>query len=119
MTTGVSIVRLVLGVIGGLMLLGGLALVASGIPGAFVGAIWLIPSGMVLLVVAFIEVNRYRSQAAEQGGNSVPGPGGGETAPLEPRFRRTDEVFIDPTTNVTMRVYMDAATGERRYIAEK
>lgn len=119
MTTGVSLVRLALGVIGGIMLLAGLALVASGVPGMFVGAIWLIPSGVVLMIVALIEVNRYRSQAAEQGGNSTIGPGGGETAPLEPRFKRTDEVFVDPTTNVPMRVYMDANTGERRYVSEK
>jgi hypothetical protein len=120
MTTGVSMVRLVLGLIGGLMLLGGIALVFSGVPGAFVGALWLIPSGAVLLIVALIEVNRYRSQAAESGSASAaPGPGGGETAPLEPRFQRTDEVFIDPTTNVTMRVYLDTSTGERRYVAER
>ena len=118
MTAGVSVVRLAMGVIGGLMLLGGLALVASGTPGLFVGAIWLIPSGMVLLIVAFIEVSRYRSQAAERSGNPTTGPGGGETAPLEPRFGRTDEVFVDPTTGVTMRVYMDVSTGERRYVAE-
>jgi hypothetical protein len=117
MTTGVSIVRVVLGLIGALMLIGGIALVFSGVPGAFVGAIWLIPSGAVLVIVALIEVNRYRSQAAESG-SVAPGLGGGETAPLEPRFQRTDEVFIDPTTNVTMRVYLDAASGERRYVAE-
>src|SRR5688500_8773245 len=117
MTTGVSIVRVVLGVIGALMLIGGLALALGGVPGAFIGAIWLIPSGAVLVIVALIEVNRYRSQAAESG-SAAPGPGGGETAPLEPRFQRTDEVFIDPTTSVTMRVYLDASTGERRYVAE-
>jgi hypothetical protein len=118
MTTGVSIVRVVLGLIGGLMLIGGIALVFSGVPGAFVGAIWLIPSGAVLVIVALIEVNRYRSQAAEQEGSAATGPGGGETAALEPRFGRTEEVFVDPTTNVRMRVYMDEATGERRYLAE-
>ena len=118
MTTGVSAVRLAMGVLGAIMLLGGIALLASGIPGLMVGVIWLIPGGMVLLVVALIEVGRYRSQAAERGGNSATGPGGGETAPVEPRFSRTDEVFVDPTTNVTMRVYMDPSTGERRYLAE-
>jgi hypothetical protein len=117
-TTGVSIVRVILGVIGAFMLLGGLALAFSGIPGVFISAFWLIPSGAVLVIVAVIEVSRYRSQRAEIDGGSSIGPGGGETAPLEPRFRRTDEVFVDPTTNVTMRVYMDAATGERRYLAE-
>ena len=119
MTTGVSMVRVAMGVIGAIMLLGGLALVASGSPAVFVGALWLIPSGVVLLIVALLEVGRYRSQAAERGGSTATGPGGGETGPLETRFQRTDEVFVDPTTGVTMRVYMDAATGERRYVAEQ
>jgi len=120
MTAGVSVVRVVLGLIGALMLIGGTALAFSGVPGAFIGAIWLIPSGAVHVIVALIEVNRYRSQAAESDSTSAaPGPGGGETAPLEPRFQRTDEVFIDPTTNVTMRVYLDASTGERRYVADR
>ena len=118
MITGVSVVRIAMGVIGAAMLLGGLFLVATGVPGMLILAIWLVPGGMVLLIVAVIEVNRYRSQAAERGGSAI-GPGGGETAPLEPRFTRTEEIFVDPTTNVTMRVYMDAITGERRYIAEK
>ena len=117
MTTGVSAVRLVLGVLGGMMLIGGVMLVASGLPGAVVGAIWLIPSGAVLMIVAIVEVGRYRSQAAEQRG-AAPGPGGGETAPLEPRFHRTDEIFVDPTSKRTMRVFVDANTGERRYVAE-
>jgi signal transduction histidine kinase len=33
----------------------------------------------------------------------------------DPRFRRTDEVFRDPTTDDLIRVWSDAATGERRY----
>ena len=118
MTSGVSLVRVAMGVIGALMLLGGIVLVVSGIPAVFVGALWLIPSGVVLLIVALIEVGRYRSQAAERGGSTAIGPGGGETGPLEPRFQRTDEVFVDPTTGVTVRVYMDRSSGERRYAAE-
>ena len=49
-----------------------------------------------------------------------PGPGGGETpgGPLEPRFRPTAEVFVDPTTGHRMRVLVDPRTGERRYVAE-
>ncbi|MDL2336113.1 MAG: hypothetical protein QFC55_08795 [Chloroflexota bacterium] len=117
MTRGVSVVRLVLGVIGGLMLLGGMVLAFSGIPGIFVSAFWLIPSGAVLVIVALIEVSRYRSASAELGGGQ-PGPGGGEPAPLDARFHRTDEVFVDPTSKRTMRVFVDANTGERRYIAE-
>jgi len=38
---------------------------------------------------------------------------------LEPRFRRTDERFVDPTSGHTMRVYVDPRTGERRYLAER
>ena len=38
---------------------------------------------------------------------------------MEPRFRRTDERFIDPTTHVSMRVWIDPDTGERRYRAEE
>jgi hypothetical protein len=117
MTGGVSAVRVVMGVIGVLMLAGGVVLILGGWPGAIAGALWLIPSGVVLTIVALIEVGRYRSQAAERGSGS-PGPGGGENAPLEPRFGRTEEVFVDPTTNVTMRVYVDPRTGERRYLAE-
>src|SRR3954463_13212892 len=107
MTKGVSVVRLILGVIGGLMLLGGVGLAFSGIPGVLISAFWLIPSGAVLVIVALVEVSRYRSASAELGGGD-PGPGGGEPAPLDARFQRTDEVFVDPTSKRTMRVYVDA-----------
>jgi UPF0716 family protein affecting phage T7 exclusion len=116
-TTGAAVIRVIMGVVGVAMLVGGILLLVSGLPATIAGVIWLIPSGAVLTIVAVIEVSRYRSQAAERG-NAAPGPGGGETAPLEARFQRTDEVFIDPTSNVPMRVYLDGRTGERRYIAE-
>jgi hypothetical protein len=119
LTTGVSVVRLVLGVIGGFMLLGGIALAFSGVPGVFISAFWLIPSGALLVIVAIVEVSRYRSEQAELAGGEAPGPGGGEPGPLEARFRRTDEVFVDPTSNKKMRVFIDAGTGERRYVAER
>jgi hypothetical protein len=118
MTTGALVVRVLMGVIGVFMLAGGVLLVFAGLPGAIAGALWLIPSGIVLTIVALVETGRYRSQAAEVSGGASPGPGGGETAPLEPRFQRTEEVFIDPTTSARMRVYLDANTGERRYLAE-
>ena len=118
MTTGSIVVRVVIGVIGALMLLAGLAIAlyfapVSGLAGGF----WLVIGGAVLLIGVMIESSRYRSQAAEQHKLS-PGPGGGETGPLEPRFAPTSEVFVDPTSNRRMRVYVDARTGERRYIAE-
>ncbi len=45
---------------------------------------------------------------------------GGETAgaSLEARFRSTPEVFVDPTSGRTMRVFIDPETGERRYRIE-
>jgi hypothetical protein len=117
MTTGAQVIRVLLGGLGVVLLVGGLLLAASGLDGAVVGAFWMIVSGAVLIVAVLIEVGRYRSQAAEQS-NLPPGPGGGETGPIEPRFQRTDEVFVDPTSKRVMRVYVDSRTGERRYIAE-
>jgi hypothetical protein len=76
-------------------------------------------AGALLLVVVAVERLRYRSEAAERSG-ATPGPGGGEPAgePLEPRFRPTSEVFIDPATGRRMRVLIDPASGERRYVVE-
>ena len=111
--------RVVLGLIGAGLLAGGIALSVLGlsVPGAFVGAFWMIVSGVVILIAVLIEVSRYRSQHAELH-NAAPGPGGGEDQPPGQPFQRTDEVFVDPTSQRLMRVYMDPRTGERRYFAE-
>jgi hypothetical protein len=109
----------------GLLLVFGALLIVAGfgvlIVGGFVGVwhgLWLVGSGGVLMVVAVLERTRYRSEAAERANDPV-GPGGGETpGAVEPRFRPTDEVFVDPTTGRRMRVLLDARTGERRYVAE-
>jgi hypothetical protein len=86
--------------------------------GTFAGPELVVIGAFLVLVVAF-ERQRYRSGAAEQA-NMAAGPGGGEPmgGPLEPRFRPTGEVFIDPTTGHRMRVVVDPANGERRYVAE-
>lgn len=34
-------------------------------------------------------------------------------------WQRTDEVFVDPSTNRRMRVWLDPTDGSRHYIAEK
>jgi hypothetical protein len=100
-----------------LMLLGGLALVAIGGTAAASG-LWLVVSGAIVLVALAIERNRYRSEDAERSFESV-GPGGGEPpGRLDSRFQRTDETFVDPTTGITMRVFVDRGSGERRYVAE-
>jgi hypothetical protein len=103
-------------VFGVLMVFAGLAAIADG--GGLTG-LWLAVVGMVAIVVAIVERFRYRSEVADRSGMPI-GPGGGEPTgqPLEGRFRRTDEVFVDPTSDRRMRVWIDSDTGERRYRAE-
>lgn len=116
--SGATIARVVIGVFGVLMLIGGIALALkfAGEGGVFFG-FWLILSGIIVVIAVVVERTRYRSQVAEAA-QLPPGPGGGETALPEPRFKPTSEVFVDPTTNLRMRVFVDSNTGERRYVAE-
>jgi hypothetical protein len=116
---GVTVVRMVVAILGVLSILAGVALVALAGPGTFLGGLVFFGLGAAMLVGVAIERMRYRSAAAELTG-APPGPGGGEPtgSPTEARFRRTDEVFIDPTTQLRMRVLADPRTGERRYVAE-
>jgi hypothetical protein len=111
-----ALVRGALAVIGVLLMLAGLGLITAvqlTLPG-----LQLVAFGAFLVVVVALERSRYRSETAERS-NATPGPGGGEPAgTLEPRFRATSEVFIDPTSGHRMRVVVDPATGERRYVAE-
>ena len=76
--------------------------------------------GIAFMIGTLIERVRYRSEATDRSGAPT-GPGGGEPigAQIEPRFRRSDEVFIDPTSSRTMRVWVDPGNGERRYEAEE
>jgi hypothetical protein len=110
-------VRGIIVIVGGLLALGGLTVLFSGIPSPWTG-VWLIAMGAFLIVIVLIERRRYRSEAADRAGDPY-GPGGGEPeGAVEARFRLTDEVFIDPTSRLRMRVFVDPATGERRYRAE-
>ena len=105
--------RLVVGVGGAILLASGVVLTVVGVP-----MIAPIVLGAIGVVTAIWERTRYRSEAAERA-SAPPGPGGGEpAAPLDPRFRATDERFVDPTSGRVMRVYADPASGERRYRAE-
>ena len=76
--------------------------------------------GLALIVAAAIERMRYRSDEADRTAAAT-GPGGGEPVgtSLDPRFRPTAERFVDPTTGVRMRVWLDPVAGERRYMAEE
>jgi hypothetical protein len=115
-----ALVRGALVVIGVLLMLAGLGVIA-GLPGAgVIPGLELVGFGGFLVIVVAVERHRYRSEAAEPT-NAPGGPGGGEPkgTKLEPRFRATAEAFIDPTTGVRMRVAVDSATGERRYLADE
>ena len=112
-----TIVRGGLVVIGIVLMLVGLA-INAGVPNVGIVGLQVFGFGAFLVVAVAIERSRYRSGAAEKT-NEAPGPGGGEPGgTIEPRFRMTAEVFIDPTTGHRMRVLVDPASGERRYVAE-
>ncbi|HEX5466491.1 MAG TPA: hypothetical protein VFW92_07420, partial [Candidatus Limnocylindrales bacterium] len=108
-----SILRVVLGVLGGLLFLGGL-LVAS-VGGTAAGgaaaaaAFWPIVIGIGLIVVALYERGRYRAAHGPSAG--AKGPAGGPATSSAERFERTDEVFTDPTSGQLTRVWFDPTTG--------
>jgi hypothetical protein len=112
-----TLVRGGLVVAGILLMLLGLGII-GGLRDAAIIGLQVFGFGAFLVIAVAIERSRYRSDAAEKS-NSAPGPGGGEPGgATEPRFRMTSEVFIDPTTGHRMRVLVDPASGERRYVAE-
>lgn len=109
----VDTLRVVVGVVALLMLVAGLAALAfAGAAG--IGGLWLVIMGGLGLIAVAFERTRYRSEASERSWDFV-GGAGGDDGPLDSRFRRTDERFVDPTTRQRLRVWADPATGERRY----
>jgi hypothetical protein len=115
MGTALRVVLIVAGLAA--MVLGIVAMVSN--PALAPAALWWVALGGLLVVAVAAERQRYRSEAAERK-NAPAGPGGGErpSESLEPRFRPTNEVFLDPTSGHRMRVLVDPSTGERRYVAE-
>ena len=109
-----AFVRIAVGVVGALMVIGG---VVGIVAGSWAGGAWAIVAGAVAITAVVLERSRYRSEAAERAGD--PGPGGGEPAVPSAPFAATDERFVDPTTGRRLRVYLDTATGERRYYADE
>jgi len=115
---GVTVARGLIGGIGVVLILLAIAFMGLGGPGAdLFTALFLFVPGVLLVGAMALERVRYRSLHAERSG-AAPGAGGGETGQPEPRFRWTGEVFIDPTTSIRMRVWIDPVTGERRYVPE-
>jgi len=107
--------RVVVGVLGALMIVGG---VAGAALGAWPGGLWSMAIGSLAILAVVFERARYRSDAAERSPGAS-GPGGGEASMPAAPFRPTDELFVDPTSGQRLRVYLDPATGERRYFAEE
>ncbi len=107
--------RTLLLVFGVCLVLGGLVAIGGGAGGP---GLWSTIVGLVIIVAAVIERSRYRSDEADRTA-ARPGPGGGEPAGtlLDPRFTATGEIFEDPTSGRHMRVWLDRASGERRYVA--
>jgi hypothetical protein len=106
-------VRVVVGVGGGILLLSGLIAAVAGYP----EGLWPAFLGGLAIVAVTLERTRYRSEEAERSSAS-PGPGGGEPSAPGPPFQATNELFVDPTSGKQLRVYLNPATGERRYHAE-
>jgi hypothetical protein len=101
--------------LGALLFLGGV--VVLGVGGATIAGLETVALAAAMMIAAVLQRSGYRSEAAERS-NEAPGPGGGESGPMDPRFAPTREVFIDPTSHLLMRVYEDPRTSERRYRAE-
>jgi hypothetical protein len=116
---GVTVARGLIGGLGVVLIVAGIAFAAMTGPGGdLFGALFLFLPGAILVAGVLLERTRYRSLHAERTGE-FHGPGGGETRSPEARFRPTDERFVDPTTGVLMQVWVDPATGERRYVPEE
>jgi len=119
MTAGLGVARVIVLLFGVTMMLAGLATIAFGGAAAFITGLWILGIGIACIVGTLIERVRYRSDATDRDGPPT-GRAGGEPpgTRLEPRFRRSDEVFVDPTSGHRMRVWLDPANGERRYLTE-
>ena len=119
MSGGLGVARLLVLAFGLTMLVAGVATIGLGGSAGFLTGIWLAGFGIALIVGVLIERGRYRSDATDRSGLPA-GPAGGEPSgsSLESRFRRSDEVFTDPTSGHRMRVWIDPSSGERRYLSE-
>jgi hypothetical protein len=119
-TNSLGVARLLALALGLTVLVVGLATIAVGGAAASITGAWIAVIGGAIVVGTLLERVRYRSEAADRIGDPT-GPGGGEppNATLEPRFRRSEEVFADPTSGLRMRVWIDPSSGERRYVAEE
>ena len=106
-------VRVVVAVVAVLVIIVGLGVTMLGGANVLTGLWMLLIGGAGLIALAF-ERTRYQSEAAERA-SDAPGQAGVDVGPPDARFRPTDERFLDPTTRRQLRVWLDPASGERRY----
>ena len=120
MSWGFGAARLLVLALGLTLAVTGLVMIGAGEPALRITGVWLVGLGLVCMIATLIERVRYRSEATDRSG-APHGPGGGEPlgTEIEPRFRRSEEVFVDPTSSQRMRVWTDPNNGERRYVAEE
>lgn len=98
----IHVVRLLVGALATLLLIGGLAAIAAGfrLEGLYMAGL-----GAAGLVIVVLERQRY-------------GDSEDERRPATEGQRPTDEVFVDPTTGQRTRVWIDPQSGERSYRPE-
>jgi hypothetical protein len=97
-----DVLRMVVGAVGALMAAVGLLVLLAGGSTAWSG-LYPLALGLVVIATALFERSRY-----------WPGRSGGDAGKLRP----TDERFIDPTSGQPIRVWIDAASGERTYLPD-
>ena len=81
-----QLIRVAAFAVGALMFLGGLAEISLGGPVTLTG-VWVVAIAAAIMVAAVLQRSGYRSEAAERG-HATPGPGGGETGPMDRDSRR-------------------------------
>jgi hypothetical protein len=96
-----TVLRVVVALLGGLMLLGAIAGLSVGAPVPAVA--WGGIIGALFLIGTIWERNRYKRLRTVE-----PGPG----------WQRGQERFIDPDTGRAVSVWYNAKTGERQYVLD-
>ena len=101
-------------------MLAGLATIAFGGAAAFITGLWMLGIGIACIIGTLIERVRYRSDATDRDG--LADRQGGRRAARDPRSSRasggaTRSSSTRPRAH-RMRVWLDPANGERRYVTE-
>jgi hypothetical protein len=92
---------------------GALLLFRSGFAWAWLVLVYALVNAGIIAFALVRERPRYRSEAEDAGVRPLQ-PG----EPLPQGYEPTDELFVDPTSGVRVRVWVNAATGGRRYRAD-